>query len=245
MTSLMSSYSSLLIDECYDPLVEIPLASFAFTDPHPYVVLGAPYGAASPWRLRQRVLDALHRAQDVLDAERPGWRFKLFDAWRPLSVQAFMVWREFGIQAERAGLSLAGCDTPQALQVQAPEVYALLAARVFEFWSMPNDDPCTPPPHSTGAAVDLTLVDASGMEVAMGSPIDETTERSYPQHYANATNAGNAAAREFHANRELLNTTMSAAGFARHINEWWHFSLGDQMWAQATGHPAAIYGRVR
>jgi D-alanyl-D-alanine dipeptidase len=37
---------------------------------------------------------------------------------------------------------------------------------------------------------------------------------------------------------------MDAAGFSRHANEWWHFSLGDQMWAWARGKAEAIYGGV-
>lgn len=237
----MPTYLSIPIDECHDPLVAIPREAFVFTEPHPYAVLGAPYGAATPWLLRRRVLDALHRAQAELAARRPGWRLKLFDAWRPLEVQAFMVWREFRLQAQRSGHDLAGLNAPHELQAQAPDVYDILAARVFEFWGIPSADPARPPPHSTGAAIDLTLVDASGFEAAMGSPIDETTERSYPHHYANAIDASE---REFHANRELLNAAMAAAGFHRHVNEWWHFSLGDQMWARACGAAAAIYGRA-
>jgi D-alanyl-D-alanine dipeptidase len=37
---------------------------------------------------------------------------------------------------------------------------------------------------------------------------------------------------------------MAAAGFARHPNEWWHFSLGDQLWAWSQGEAQAIYGRL-
>ncbi len=45
-------------------------------------------------------------------------------------------------------------------------------------------DLATPPPHSTGAAVDITLVDAAGKAVFMGSPIDELSERSHPAYFA-------------------------------------------------------------
>jgi D-alanyl-D-alanine dipeptidase len=37
---------------------------------------------------------------------------------------------------------------------------------------------------------------------------------------------------------------MAAAGFARHPNEWWHFSHGDQLWAWLRGEPQAHYGRL-
>lgn len=237
----MKNYQAISIEECSDPLVAIPSQPFSFTQPHPYVALEAPYGETSPWMLRQRVLDALLQAHDALDARRPGWRLKLFDAYRPVPVQAFMVWREFRRQADLVGRSLACYRDPGELQVHDPALYAVLATKVFEFWGVPSDDPRTPPPHCTGAAVDLTLQDASGGEIDMGGQIDETSERSYPDHYANAASPP---IRDMHENRVLLNKVMVSAGFCRHGNEWWHFSLGDQMWAWAQGKSAAIYGRA-
>lgn len=238
----MKTYQSIPIEECNDPLVDIPVEPFSFTEPHPYLALAAPYGKTSPWMLRQRVLDALLQAQDELDARRPGWQLKLFDAYRSVQVQAFMVWREFRLQAELTGQSLDPYRNPTELQQGDPDLYGVLATTVFEFWGIPSDDPRTPPPHCTGAAVDLTLQDASGQEIDMGGQIDETTARSYPDHYANATSP---LAQAFHEHRGLLHTVMSSVGFCRHGNEWWHFSLGDQMWALALGKSAAIYGRTR
>jgi D-alanyl-D-alanine dipeptidase len=235
------AYRTVPIEECGDPLVAIPAAPFSLTQPHPYVALGAPYGEASPWMLRRRVLDALLRAHDQLAVRRPGWRLKLFDAYRPVPVQAFMVWQAFLLQGELAGRSLASHRDAAALKARDPELYRLLAAKVFEFWGVPSDDPRTPPPHSTGAAIDLTLENAEGREVDMGSPIDEATGRSYPDHYAQAASPQEQA---FHENRVLLNDVMAAAGFCRHGNEWWHFSLGDQMSAWTQGRAVAIYGRA-
>jgi D-alanyl-D-alanine dipeptidase len=191
--------------------------------------------------LRRRVLDALLDAAGSLSTRRPGWRLKLFDVCRPVPVQAFVVWREFRQQAEMRGLSLAAYDNPADLARRDPELYSQLAATVFTFWGIPSDDPRTPPPHSTGAAIDLTLQDESGRELDMGCPIDETTERAYPDFYAGATAAD---LRACHERRQLLNEVMASAGFTRHANEWWHFSLGDQMAALANGEPRAIYGRA-
>jgi zinc D-Ala-D-Ala dipeptidase len=236
------AYRTVPIAECNEPLAVIPPAEFAFTDPHPYVVLGAPYAGASPWQLRRGVLAALLDAGRHLTARRPGWRLKLFDAYRPVAVQAFMVWREFHAQAEKRGLSVAAFANPTELAQRSPDLYSLLADTVFTFWGMPSDDPRTPPPHSTGAAIDLTLQDNSRNEVDMGGAIDETTTRSYPDHYANTTSPD---ACLCHERRQLLNEVMTAAGFSRHVNEWWHFSLGDQMAAHANSMPHAIYGRAR
>lgn len=235
------TYHDIPIDECGEALLPIPAQGFACVTPHPYAVLGASYATGSPWRLRQGVLAALRQAQAELERRQPGWRLQLFDAWRPLAVQEFMVWREFQTQARLAGVTLVDCTNLADLQARRSETYAQLASRVFEFWSLPDTDPQRPPPHSTGAAVDLTLLDAAGQAVAMGSPIDEVNIRSYPAHYAQGQTEEE---RAFHAHRELLCAVMVSAGFSRHANEWWHFSLGDQMWAAAQGQPVARYGRI-
>ena len=113
--------------------------------------------------------------------------------------------------------------------------------RVLTYWAPPSEEPARPPPHSTGAAINLTLVDAGGVVVNMGSPFDEPTERSHPDHFAGATDASG---QEAHANRQLLAQVMRAAGFVGHPQEWWHFSHGDRAWAREHDLPAARYGRT-
>ena len=235
------AYSSVPIHECGEPLIAIPGQPFAFCQPHAYEALGAPYDGVSPWQLRRPVCLALVDAARRLAERQPGWRLRLFDAYRPLAVQAHMVWREFGLQAGKVGASLAGLDTPAALARHDPALHDQLAATVYTFWGLPSDDPATPPPHSTGAAVDLTLEDENGCELDMGGLIDETTERSFPDHYAGLP--GEYAAR-CDTLRRLLNAVMTEAGFRRHRHEWWHFSMGDQMAALAGGEATAIYGRA-
>jgi zinc D-Ala-D-Ala dipeptidase len=224
-------YHQIPIVECGEALVEIPADHLCLTTPHPYQALGAPYEGHSPWRLRQSVLVALLVAQNYLQALQPQARLKIFDAWRPNAVQHFMVQREF--------LTLSGGQTPEAV---APETRTALFEQVYRIWAIPSDDPATPPPHSTGAAVDLTIADNAGQEWDMGSPIDENSPRSQPDFFA-------ATQPQLHARREILYLCMSKAGFARHPHEWWHFSLGDQMWALAmkqSGVATAVarYGRI-
>lgn len=211
-------YRQILIEECGEALVTIPDGEFARLDPHPYVALGAPYGPHSPWRVRAGILDALRRAQQALRAMRPGWGFLLFDAYRPNAVQSFMVERELTIQAK-----LAGFDPAALTAAQRDD---LLTRKVFRLFAIPSEDPATPPPHSTGAAIDLTLIDEAGREVDMGSPLDENSERSMPDFFAAATDEAGRAA---HARRGLLRDAMAAAGFERNPSEWWHFSQGDQL----------------
>ncbi|MGF1515034.1 MAG: M15 family metallopeptidase, partial [Elainellaceae cyanobacterium] len=229
---LTKPYYQVPIQDCGEPLVPIPLNCFAVQSPHPYVQRGAPYGVRSPYFLRQGVLERLITAQTALQAQRPGWRLSLFDAYRPIAVQRFMVEETFAEQLEASGW---GPDlTPQ----QAQQLWD----RVYQFWALPSGDAATPPPHSTGAAVDLTLVDEVGQPVDMGSPIDEISPRSYPDHFApNGASKGAPSGSasdpnhaRFHRHRQILNTALSSAGFCRHRQEWWHFSYGDQMWAWFT-----------
>ncbi|MBD2109411.1 M15 family metallopeptidase [Nodosilinea sp. FACHB-13] len=234
----MKPYQAIPICDRSEPLVPIPCDRFPLVDPHVYQSLGAPYGNQSPYSLRAGVLAALTEAQDQLQWQRSGWHIQIFDAFRPLAVQRFMVEHTF---TER--VQARGWMTEALTPAQRDEVMA----EVAQFWAMPSDDPATPPPHSTGAALDVTLIDATGSVVDMGSPIDEVSLRSHPNHFADRTNP---AEQTFHAHRTLLNQVMESAGFRRHPNEWWHFSLGDQLWAwlrrQETGSDKflAHYGRA-
>lgn len=229
-------YTKIPIEECGEPLVPIP-ASFLRFEPHPYQSLGAPYGNASPFYLRLGVIAALECAQAFLEPY--GWQLAIFDAYRPIAVQQFMVAHTFATLCQEQGYH------PQQLE---PAIASEIWQQVYQFWAVPSSDPQKPPPHSTGAAVDLTLADCEGHPLEMGGAIDEVSERSFPDFYDRHPEETNAAC--FAQRRQILYQAMRSAGFQRHPNEWWHFSLGDQLWAwqmqQQTGQQNIIarYGRV-
>ncbi|HEY9639338.1 MAG TPA: M15 family metallopeptidase [Coleofasciculaceae cyanobacterium] len=233
----MKPYQQIPIVECYEPLLPLPLAQFAVEDPHPYVQLAAPYGGKSPYFLRQGVLEALLQAQAWLQQVYPNWRIQIFDAYRPIAVQQYMVDYTFAETVRNKGLVLE-----QLTDAQRQTIWA----QVYQFWAVPSADPKMPPPHSTGAAIDVSLVDASGTVVNMGSPIDEMSPRSHPNFFAQdfAQETGRSGEEDlrlepvsesdratFHAHRQILTYAMTTAGFQQHPGEWWHFSLGDQLWA--------------
>lgn len=200
-------------------MVPVPADELARVAPHPYERLGAPYGEYSPYWLRASVLDALLGAQVLLQQRRSGWRLQLFDAYRPRPVQQFMV--------DHTAQALAQARGQIFHELPASERRAVLST-VYQFWALPSSDPKTPPPHSTGAAVDLTLLDERGMPVDMGSPIDEVSARSHPDYFQTLADA---ASQKVHHNRSQLREILQAAGFQQHPNEWWHYSRGDQLWA--------------
>jgi zinc D-Ala-D-Ala dipeptidase len=235
----MKPYQQVSILECGESLVPIPLDRFAVQCPHPYERLAAPYETKSPYFLRSGVLKQLLMAQTQLQQQYRGWKIQIFDAYRPIAVQRFMVNYTFEEIVRSHGLLI---DQLTDAQRQA------ILEQVYQFWAMPSDDPATPPPHSTGAAVDVTLVNAEGVEIDMGSPIDELSVRSYPDYFAENSNwlSPEAAAAMSHQyrssvnhNRNILRSVMIEAGFRQHPQEWWHFSLGDQMWAWLSNHDNA------
>ncbi len=93
-------------------------------------------------------------------------------------------------------------------------------------------------PHVAGAAVDLTLVDACGQELDLGTPIDATPEQSDGRCYFAAEDISSDA----RAHRNLLSEVLSWAGLVNYPTEWWHWSYGDRYWALATGASHALYG---
>lgn len=221
MTGLMPDkpYRRVPILDCGEPLVPIPVPPFPVVQPHPYEVLGAPYGEKSPFWVRVGVRDRLLMAQSLLQQQQPGWKILIFDAYRPLAVQQFMVEYAFTQLVHQEGLTAATL-TP----AQRQHFYE----QVFEFWALPDPNPACPPPHSTGGAVDVTLVNQQGEWLEMGGAIDEISPRSYPNYYAERHDSE---AVVFHSRRSLLDQVMTQAGFCRHPNEWWHFCYGDQLWA--------------
>lgn len=95
-------------------------------------------------------------------------------------------------------------------------------------------------PHVAGAAVDITLADASGRQLDMGTEIDATPEQSAGACYFDSPTIS-AEARE---NRELLGSALTAVGYVNYPSEWWHWSFGDKYWALRTGATAALFGPV-
>ncbi|MFM7674057.1 MAG: M15 family metallopeptidase [Synechococcus sp.] len=252
----MRPWSSIPIHDCGEPLQALP-AAFWRLEPHPYAALGAPYGhAAGPFQLRSGVVERLLRAQGILQEQEPALRLAIFDAWRPVAVQRFMVRHTVTEECHRLELdpapALALIEEPprgSGLEGDGPSLAASAAHRqvvatVGRFWAPPSDDPATPPPHSTGGAVDLTLASADGTPVEMGGAIDALEAVSEPDHYREAAGADpTGPAALWHGRRELQQQAMVAAGFAQHPNEWWHFSHGDQLWAWQRGEDSARYGR--
>ncbi|AWL05465.1 M15 family metallopeptidase [Massilia oculi] len=94
-------------------------------------------------------------------------------------------------------------------------------------------DPARGSIHSYGMALDLTLRDAEGAELDMGTGFDDMTELSHPALEEGFLVAGQLTEHQL-ANRRLLREAMLQAGFLGIRTEWWHFDCGDRDLVRAT-----------
>lgn len=87
--------------------------------------------------------------------------------------------------------------------------------------------------HSYGMALDITLLDAGGRELDMGTGFDDMTELSHPKLEARFLASGELAPAQA-ANRQVLRDAMFQAGFVGINTEWWHFDCGDRKLVRQT-----------
>ena len=78
--------------------------------------------------------------------------------------------------------------------------------------------------HTRGSAVDLTLADADGQPLDMGTRFDFMDPRSWPDSRDISPAQ--------HENRMRLRGAMLACGFVPYEREWWHFSVDPEPYPQ-------------
>jgi len=200
------------IEDNGEPLVEILKAcpEIRFAADHPKF----PGRERTCWA-RTTVAEMLCKAQSYLP---DGLHLEIQDAYRSMDSQR--------------ALFLLLCEE---FKMKHPEwTEAELLERTNDFVHSP--DLKAPPPHTTGGAADVTLVDDSGKKIDMTSPFP-WDEQSAPTNFPGIS-------KEARANRRILISAMSKAGFTNYLGEWWHWSYGDSAWAVRIGRDTAIYGQV-
>ncbi len=96
------------------------------------------------------------------------------------------------------------------------------------------------PPHSTGAAIDVYLLDENGQAVDMGiHPKEWLLDHDGSLSLTHST----AISLEAQKNRRIMSDALTAVGFANYPTEYWHWSYGDRYWAYQTDQDHAIYDK--
>lgn len=111
----------------------------------------------------------------------------------------------------------------QGLRLRLFDGYRPPAAQWGLWQALPDPefvaDPRLGSNHTRGVALDLTLADAQGQPLDLGTDFDDMSVQA---HHANPDIAAPA-----QRNRFLLLGIMASAGWAHYPSEWWHYQLPD------------------
>jgi len=97
------------------------------------------------------------------------------------------------------------------------------------------------PPHSTGAAVDVYLINDKGQALDMGiHPKDWMQDKDGLLSLTDSAHIS----KEAKANRQIMSQALASVGFVNYPTEYWHWSYGDRYWAFVSQKPHAIYNSM-
>lgn len=197
------------IRDCGEPLVD-------FTQ-IPHVLLGVPrFDYRRETLVREGLATRLAQAAAALPA---GYNLAVIEGWRAPHIQKRlyrMVWNRF--------------------REANPDWSDVRLRRFVNRFTAPMNDR-VPPPHTTGGAIDVELVDDDGAPIDLVSPY----ERRDIKCFAFAAPGLSDQARQ---NRQILHDVLANAGVTNYPSEFWHYSYGDQGWAYRGELPHAVYGPI-
>jgi len=220
-------WKSVHIKECGEKLVPLSRvqADFLVVEPE-YFNKGIP-GAVKECYVREGVLKLLANAAANLP---PGYKFILYDSWRPVQVQKH-IFNNYVAE----------------LKFQYPDLhFDKIVELAQKYVSLPSEDINKPSPHNTGGALDISLLDTAGTKLDMEAAFDVFVEEARTRFYEEKLEKGEKLTEKewiYCKNRRLLFNIMTGAGFTNYPEEWWHFDYGNQFWGFST-NSNAIYGKI-
>lgn len=211
---IQSELDAVRIEECGEPLVD-----FLVLTPTPKLLLAPQHPVFEFPRvhlLRESVAKMVIAAANALP---DGLRLQIVEGYRPIQVQ-------------REHFKHSVAEARRRLPNATEEEVMVEAGR----YSAPPDA-LTPPPHTTGGAVDLEIIDENGERIDFFSPLELDDMRG-------AAMNSEVISEEAQKNRALLRSVLEPTGLTNYADEWWHWSYGDNGWALRVGAPRAIYGSI-
>lgn len=207
------------IVENHDPLIDIKDSDELFIGPSPEIPNNTDYT-----KMRHEVYQRLLAAQQLLPTH---LRFCLYEGYRSLSLQKKLFDERYSqLQQLHSHWS----------QEQLFNETIKLISPVVNF-----DGSANSPPHTTGAAIDVYLVDKEGQPVDMGiHPKDWMSDTDVELSPTHTPRVSHEAAQY----RRIMSHALLLAGFVNYPTEYWHWSYGDRYWAFISGKPQACYGCV-
>lgn len=194
------------ITENHEAMVDLKKQKTLVYGPSPEIPNNTDYT-----RMRRTVYEKLVQAQTLLPA---GLHFCLYEGYRSLQLQKMLFDNRYARVKKQH---------PQWSHEQIFTETTRLVSPVINLDGSKNI-----PPHSTGAAIDVYLLNEKGEAIDMGVHPKDWIEDSDGSVSATASHTISTTAQK---NRQIMSKALSAVGFVNYPTEYWHWSYGDRYWA--------------
>lgn len=176
-------------------------------------------------KMRKSVYDKLLQAQSLLPT---GLKFCLYEGYRSLALQEKLFNNRF-IEVKNLHPEWSYADLfNETIKMVSPVTNL--------------DGSINVPPHSTGGAIDIYLVDAHMNPINMGiHPKDWMDDVDGSISETNSKKVSDKALE----NRKIMNRVLKEVGFVNYPYEYWHWSYGDRYWAYHKQQKKALYGSAK
>lgn len=206
--------------EVQEPLIKVQQVPNRLYIRPIYYELNIPSSIQSIY-LRKGVYLRIKKALEILPRQ---YSFILFDGFRPFQVQQSL----FNLFLEKTKM--------QHPELTEEEIFQI----TLKYVAYPSIEPTRTSPHITGGAIDLTLGDANGNELDLGTKFDEMNEKSATRYFEDHPEENVTALQ----NRRILYNSLIHVGFTNYADEWWHYDFGNISWARRVNEQVVPYGPV-
>ncbi len=207
------------IIENHDPLIDLKGQTIIAYGPSPEIPDNQDYT-----KMRLAVYTKLQEAQALLPQ---GLFFCIYESYRSVSTQKKL----FDDRHQKLHAL-----HPKWSQEQCFEETTKLVSPVIN-----KDGSTNIPPHSTGGAFDIYLIDDAGNIVDMGICVKDWMSDTTGELSATHSDKISAQAQAY---RKIMCEVLEKVGFVNYSTEYWHWSFGDRYWAYHKKSSHAIYDAI-
>ncbi|MBS0288743.1 MAG: M15 family metallopeptidase [Proteobacteria bacterium] len=210
---------AISIHENHEPFIDLKDQKEIAYGPAPLIPNNTNYT-----KMRKTVYDKLKQAQATLPK---GLKFCVYEGYRSLELQQDIFQERYNKLRK---------TNPKMTHEQIFVESTKFVSPVTNLDGSKNI-----PPHSTGAAIDVYLIDQAGKVVDMGIHLDDTYNDLEGIFCKTDSQVISEKAKEY---RKIMGDALRAVGFVNYPTEYWHWSYGDRYWAHQTNQKYAIYDSV-
>lgn len=207
------------IHENHEPFVDLKDQNIIAVGPSPEIPNNTDYT-----KMRKSVYEMLVAAQAMLPQ---GLKFCLYEGYRSLTLQEKLFNERYDVVKN---MHSTWTHTEAFIETTR------LVSPVINLDGTQNI-----PPHSTGAAVDVYLINSAHEIIDMGIRVDEWMKDVDGSLSLTDSKTISASAHQY---RNIMNHVLTEVGFVNYPTEYWHWSYGDRYWAYHKKADYAFYGSI-